>query len=330
VTGAAGFVGSNLVAHLLAADTGAEIVCIDDCRSGSFNNLIEACERARVPAFTGDFIAAHTASLDWPALLEDVDPSVVFHLAAITDTTVDDERKMIDDNVEGFRGALYACVERGVPLVYASSAATYGTPRQVAEREPFPETAAGKPNNVYGFSKWVMENMHRQLLADRDPSDPPAHVVGLRYFNVFGPGEARKGKMASMAHQLTTQILDGKRPRLFAGGEQARDQVSVHDVVSCTVAAAQRGVRQGVYNCGSGRATTFNELVHAVRAGLGVSEADCPTEYFDMPASVRRFYQDFTCADLTRTRRALDWEPSHDPISATRDYAAQLKAELER
>ena len=99
---------------------------------------------------------------------------------------------------------------------------------------------------------------------------------------------------------------------------------------SCTVAAAQRGVRQGVYNCGSGRATTFNEVADAVREGLGVSEKEFATEFFEMPADIRGFYQDFTCADLTRTRRALDWEPSHDPVAATRDYAAQLRAENER
>jgi ADP-L-glycero-D-manno-heptose 6-epimerase len=325
VTGGAGFIGSNLVAALLERDPVADVLVVDDCRSGSFANLIEAVERVGVGPFRGEFLASSTGELDWQWLLEEASPRAVFHLAAVTDTTVADERSMLEDNVEGFRELLEMCVASGTPLVYASSAATYGSPPQGASREAFPEEAAGAPNNVYGFSKWQMENLHRRIAAQRAASgEGPPHVVGLRYFNVFGPGEARKGKMASMAHQLTHQILESGRPRLFEHGEQARDQVAVEDVVACTIRGSEAGATPGVYNCGSGRATTFNEVADAVRAGLGVSESDAPTEYFEMPSSIRTFYQDFTRADMSAARAGLGHEVAHEPREAIARYAALL------
>jgi ADP-L-glycero-D-manno-heptose 6-epimerase len=325
ITGGFGFIGANLVAELLRRHPDTRPIVIDDCRSGSFANLVEACDRAGVGAFPGEVIAEPTAAIDWEALIEDASPTAVFHLGAITDTTISDERKMIDDNTAGFDAMILACAESAVPLVYASSAATYGTPPEVAQRLPFPESSAGKPNNIYGFSKWLMENIHTRCAQEweADTGETP-HVVGLRYFNVFGPGEARKGKMASMAYQITTQMLAGNAPRLFEHGEQARDQVPVEDVVDCTIAAAAPGVTSGAYNLGSGRLTSFNEIADAVREGVGISEAECPTEYFEMPAKIRAFYQDFTCADMSRTKEGLHWSPQHDPIEATRRYAAWL------
>lgn len=325
ITGAAGFIGANLVGELLRRDADARIVAIDDLRSGSFANLVMACSRVAGSTFSGDFLAQSTSDVEWQTLLGRMAPTAVFHLAAITDTTVAEERTMMADNVEGFRPILRCCVESGVPLVYASSAATYGSPPQGRDGVPFPESAAGQPDNVYGFSKWVMENLHRSTTEQLSASGKkPPHVVGLRFFNVFGPGESRKGKMASIAHQLTRQILAGGRPRLFTAGEQARDQVHVMDAVQCMLAAAAPTTSPGVYNCGSGQATTFNDLADAVRHGLGVSAANAPTEYFDMPDSIAAFYQSYTCADLTQTQASLDWSPERNPIEAIRDYAAHL------
>jgi len=255
----------------------------------------------------------------------------VFHLAAITDTTVMDEAEMIRENAGGFRRLLESAAVISDPdqpcrVVYASSAATYGNPPQTRDRVPFPEAAAGKPNNVYGFSKVVMESIHRDFAAVGQT--PP--VVGLRYFNVYGPGESRKGKMASMVYQLAMQILEGKRPRLFEDGSQARDQVHVDDVVDCTMAAAGLGAKRdpmpGVYNLGSGVATSFNQIVEALRSALGLSERERPTEFFQMPASIRAFYQDYTCADMSRARQALGWSPKRRPAEAIADYGRWLKA----
>ena len=328
VTGGAGFIGSNLVAELLKRDPGCGVMVVDDFRSGTFANLIEACTRKGVGPFTGEIVSDSVGELNWQPAITGLEPKAVFHLAAITDTTVADEQAMMRDNTEGFAEMVTASAEAGVPLVYASSAATYGTPPQTATREPFPLEAAGEPNNVYGFSKWMMEVEHRRITDERaaeGESIPP--VVGLRFFNVFGPCEAGKGHMASMVFQLATQVLTGKTPRLFAPGDQARDQVFVDDVVDCTLAAAGLGSKPdpvpGVYNLGSGRATSFNAIVKAINKALDRDE-NTPPEYFEMPASIRRFYQDFTCADMSMTATGLGWQPKHDPVEAMVEYVAYL------
>ena len=139
----------------------------------------------------------------------------------------------------------------------------------------------------------------------------------IRPFNVFGPGEDHKDHMASMVHKLALQMSAGERPKLFGPGDQARDQVPVMDVVGCCIAAAgidnDHEIVPGVYNLGSGRATSFNEIVDALRSALGVN---VETEYFEMPPSVRAFYQDFTCADMSETERGLGWTPGIDPQAA--------------
>lgn len=327
VTGGCGFVGANLVGTLQQRDPGCLVIVVDDFRTGSFSVLTEACDRVAGEPFRGDVIPAPVHELDWYSIVQGEAPCAVYHLGAITDTTLDDEAEMMLANVGGFEEMLEACDEAGVPLVYASSAATYGTPPEARDRVAFVEPSAGRPDNVYGFSKWVMENVHRRF-AERCAArgDGTPHAIGLRFFNVFGPGEQNKGDMASMGYQLAQQMLAGKRPRLFDPGDQARDQVPVEDVVGCVLAASEAGVTPGVFNLGSGRVTTFNEVCDAVREGLGFTEGDRPTEYFEMPASIRAFYQSFTQADMTATRQALGWSPSHDPIESLRAYGAWIRS----
>lgn len=324
VTGGAGFIGSNLVAALLKQSPRAHVHIVDSLRTGSYANVVEACARAGVGAFGGAIIPCTHHEVSWEMWLEELRPRAVFHLGAITDTTVTNEREMIECNALGFEGMARACHAAGVPLVYASSAATYGTPPETAARKPFGLEAAGQPNNVYGYSKWMLECEHRRFAVQH----PGAWVVGLRYFNVFGPGEARKGAMASMAFQLAQQILAGKRPRLFEHGEQARDQVYVEDVVSCTMAAAglhNQAVVPGVYNLGSGVATSFRDVAEAVRRGLGCKAGQQEVEYFPMPEHIRKFYQDFTQADMSATELGLRWKPRHDPVEAVETYARSLR-----
>lgn len=335
VTGGAGFIGSNLVAALASREPGSRIVLIDDLSSGSFANIVEAFERRGLPPFDGEVLASSCDEIDWESLLEEAAPLAVFHLAAITDTTVADERRMIEQNTESFRPILGACLQSATRLVYASSAATYGSPPAAREREPFKREMAGRPNNVYGFSKWLMEcDHHAAAGAHREETGQSPWVVGLRYFNVFGPGESRKGKMASMAYQLFTQIRDRHRPRLFTDGTQSRDQVHVDDVVRCTLAGAGLGEKKrpapGVYNVGSGQASSFNDVAARVRAGLGLAEHDRPVEFFEMPPSVRAFYQDYTCADMTETAAGLGFVPSIDPLEGVESYARMLGAMLRR
>lgn len=315
ITGGAGFVGSNLARQIQESDPDASLLIIDDFRSGSFANL--ASEGENGWSYRGELIARPLHELDIYDLAEDFNPDVIFHIASITDTTVTDEAKMLADNVEPFEALLGVAAQRGVKLVWASSAATYGTQANgaAAEGRPFRLTDAGRPANVYGFSKWIMENTARRTLADH----PEAHIVGLRYFNVFGPGEAHKKHMASMVYQLAQQMLAGKRPRIFRDGEQARDQVYVRDVVGCTIAAADDDARSGIYNVGSGEATSFNQIIAMLNEALGTN---LEPEYIDNPYP---FYQSYTCADLSQTRKSLSWSPRYSAKQAIAEYASLLR-----
>ncbi|MBL4590575.1 MAG: NAD-dependent epimerase/dehydratase family protein [Phycisphaerales bacterium] len=319
VTGGAGFIGANLVAELLRRSPEAHIYIVDDFRTGSYANIVEACERAGVGAFTGTVLSDSVGELNWQPALLGIEPKAVFHLAAITDTLEFDEQKMLRANTEPFAEILESCIECDVPLVYASSAATYGSPEQ---RKPFGLELAGQPNNVYGFSKWLMDAEVFRFFAQREAAGKPMpHVVGLRYFNVFGPGEWRKGKMASMIWHLTNQVLDGKQPGLFNFGEHERDQVFVEDVVACTLAGAEPKVTPGVYNLGSGRTTSFNQIVEAIGEALGV---DIEPKYFEMPAEMVPTYQHYTCADMSATKSGLNWSPAWSPMDAMIRYARQI------
>lgn len=335
VTGGAGFIGSNVVAELQQRDPDAEILVIDSFRTGRSANLTDACRRRGQVGFTGTILPEPIAGLNWDDVVGAFEATAVFHLAAITDTTVEDESEMIRENAgDSWAWLLRVCAGNEIPLVYASSAATYGTPPHAARREAFPLEAAGQPNNVYGFSKWLMEKEHDRLNREVTASgDPAPWVVGLRYFNVFGPGEGAKGKMASMAWQLANQLLDGQRPRLFEDGSQTRDQVPVEDIVGMTLAGAGLGDRSnpepGVYNAGSGIATSFEEVATACRLGLGLDSSQWATEYFEMPANIARFYQDFTLADMSRTVSGLGYRSTRTPAEAIQTYAKLIRDERE-
>ena len=322
ITGGAGFIGANLVARLQRDEPDARLYVVDDFSTGSYANIVEACDRLGAGPFRGTIMPDSITDLNWQPAIMGLAPKAVFHLAAITDTLEFDERKMIAINTEPFIDILDACAESGIPLVYASSAATYGTPPQAHTHTPFPINAAGSPSNVYGFSKWLMDAETNRLFdtVRQESSDLP-HVVGLRYFNVFGPGEARKGRMASMVYHLTHQMLAGDRPRIFEHGEHQRDQIHVDDVVACTIAASKQPAKPGIYNLGSGTTTSFNDIVSAINLALGRS---MEPEYIPMPEEMVASYQHYTCAAMTETKDALAWAPALDPAQAIRQYAAEI------
>lgn len=322
ITGGCGFVGANLAAELVRREPTAYIHVVDSFRSGSCSNLVDSFARRGLGGFGGWVTAESICDVNLAALVDVAQPAAVFHMGAITDTTVYDEREMLRENAEPFPELLDACIESRTPLVYASSAAVYGAPAAADERRPFREDEAGRPINVYGFSKWLMEAEHRRAAEERGAD----RVVGLRFFNVFGPGEGAKGKMASVARQLAAQMLAGKRPRIFTAGEQARDQVPIDDVVDCCIASAKPTARGGIYNLGSGSATTFNDLLAAVRRGVDITETQLPTEYFDMPADLGGKYQSYTCADMSLARDGLGWSPTRDPLAEAERYAAMLRS----
>jgi ADP-L-glycero-D-manno-heptose 6-epimerase len=300
ITGGAGFVGSNLALELERRYPDIRVTIIDDFRSGEFSNLV---------GFRGDLVAQDLASLDLLGRFRSGEFQAVFHLASITDTTVTDARQMIQDNVEGFRRVAEFARLSGTPLIYASSAAVYGVCRSGRMRED----QAASPANVYGFSKTLLENLARRYAdASRD-----WRVVGLRYFNVYGPGEAHKGAAASMIYQLSEQIQAGKRPRIFKYGEQQRDFVYVKDVVEATLLAAEAD-RSGVYNVGSGRPTSFNEIIALLNKALGT---DHDPDYFDNPYP---FYQPHTEADVTHARAELGYAPGYPIDRGVAEYVKQL------
>ncbi|MDD5559605.1 ADP-glyceromanno-heptose 6-epimerase [Candidatus Methylomirabilis sp.] len=300
ITGGAGFIGSNLALELERRYPDIRVTIVDDFRSGEFSNLI---------GFRGDLVAQDLASLDLLGRFQPGEFRVVFHLASITDTTVTDARQMIWSNVEGFRRVAEFARLSQTPLVYASSAATYG----VCHSGRMREDQAARPANVYGFSKALLENLARRY-AD---TSREWRVVGLRYFNVYGPGESHKGAAASMIYQLAEQIRAGKRPRIFKHGEQARDFVYVKDVVEATLLAAETN-HSGVYNVGSGRPTSFNEVIALLNKALGT---DRDPDYFDNPYP---FYQPHTEADVARARAELGYVPKYPIDQGIAEYAKQL------
>lgn len=301
VTGGAGFIGSNLTLELQARFPEARIVVVDDFRSGDFRNL---------RGFRGDFVTADVSRLDWSAQFRDLVFDAILHEASITDTTVHDQALQSHDNIEGFRRLLRFAEPHQTPVVYASSAATYGICSGIQT-----EDQPAAPANVYAFSKVQLDNLAREQ-ARRFPT---WRIVGLRYFNVYGPLETHKGAAASMIYQLYRQIKSGKRPRVFRGGEQKRDFVYVKDVVALTLHALTASKRSGIFNCGSGHAFSFNEVIEALNRALGTR---LEPEYFENPYS---FYQPHTEADMQRVRSELEFTPRFTPATGIADYVALLE-----
>jgi ADP-L-glycero-D-manno-heptose 6-epimerase len=302
ITGGAGFVGSNLTLALQDKFPQGRLTVIDDFRSGDFKNLF---------GYQGDLVATDLASLDWREQFGDEKFDGIFHLASITDTTVHDQFSQMHDNVESFRRLLHFAQPNRTRVVYASSAATYG-----AASGRNSETQEAAPANVYAFSKVIMDNLARRAAAD----DPEWKIVGLRYFNVYGPREAHKGMPASMILHLSQQIKAGKRPRIFKHGEQKRDFVYVKDIVQGTLCAME-AKESGIYNLGSGQARSFNELIAILNQTLGT---DFEPEYFDNPHA---HYQNHTEADLTNVRKSLGYEPQFSLEAGVADYMKRLYPE---
>jgi ADP-L-glycero-D-manno-heptose 6-epimerase len=302
ITGGAGFIGSNLTLALQEKFPDAYLTVIDDFRSGNFKNLT---------GYRGDLVAENLATPDWRETFGDPASAgfdAIFHLASITDTTLHDQFAQVHDNVESFRRILNFARPKKTRIIYASSAATYGS-----ASEPSVESNGAAPANVYAFSKVIMDNVATHAAA-------ASHgwiIVGLRYFNVYGPREAHKGVPASMIYHLAHQIKAGKRPRIFKHGEQKRDFVYVKDAVEGTIRALDAKT-SGIYNVGTGQARSFNELVEVLNKSLGTN---FDPEYFDNPHA---HYQDFTQADLTSARQALKYEPRFSLEDGVRDYMQWL------
>lgn len=301
VTGGAGFIGSNL-AFTLADERKAGVVVLDNFSSGNFKNLLN---------FKGDVIADDILSREWWDKAGKVD--AVFHEAAITDTTVHDQKKMMEVNVEGFRNVLRFALESGVKrVVYASSAGVYGNGGCPMKEDQFLGA-----ENVYGFSKAMMDNVAREFAAEHKDMT----LVGLRYFNVYGPREYYKGHAASMIYQLYLQMKAGKRPRIFKFGEQMRDFVYVKDIVRANLNALE-AEKSCVVNAATGTPENFNRVIDCLNKAM---ETNLAPEYFDNPYG---FFQLKTQADLRHAKAYLNYRSEWNLENGIADYVKELKKSI--
>jgi len=322
VTGAAGMVGANLLRGLNAVGID-DIVAVDDLTHGAkYANLLGA----RIADYfdKSDFYARFARG-DFGRI------EVVLHQGACSDTMEHDGRLMMAQNYRCTKDLLDACQAQGTRLIYASSAAVYGGGsvfREAPEHE--------RPLNVYGYSKLLTDQVVRRALPGSG-----AQVVGLRYFNVYGPHEQHKGRMASVAFHHSAQYRDEGRVRLFGAyggygpGMQVRDFVSVDDVVAVNLWFLQHGGVKGIFNVGSGRAQPFNDVAHAVVNGWRERAGEAPlaleamisrgvVEYIDFPAALVGKYQCFTQADLGALRAAGCDHAFADVATGVRRYVRWL------
>jgi ADP-L-glycero-D-manno-heptose 6-epimerase len=304
VTGAAGFIGSRLVEALNRRGV-SEIIAVDNlAHADKFRNLA-GCE-----------IADYVDQSEFLSEIEKLEGAVeaVFHQGACSSTTETDGRYMMENNYGYSKRLLEWCGEEEVPFIYASSAAVYGAGPQFKE-----EPRCEKPLNIYGYSKLLFDQRVRRILPER-----ASQIVGLRYFNVYGPNEWHKAdpshyrtNMTSVAYQAFQQFKAEGRVRLFVGsggygdGEQRRDFVHVDDAVAVNLWMLERRGVSGIFNCGTGRAQTFNEVAAAVintLRGTRASAQDLAEEklihYVPFPAHLQGRYQSYTQADLSTLRAA--------------------------
>jgi ADP-L-glycero-D-manno-heptose 6-epimerase len=303
VTGAAGFIGANLVRALNQRGE-TNIIAVDNLtRADKFANLVD-CEIADY--VDKDEFLSRLADGDF-----DDDIVTVLHQGACSDTMETDGRYMMRNNYRYSVALLDWCQNNDVPFLYASSAAVYGGSGGFRE-----ERACEAPLNVYGYSKFLFDQHVRRMLPERT-----AQIAGFRYFNVYGPREQHKERMASVVWHFRNQYASDRRVRLFEGsggyaaGEQRRDFVSVEDVVKVNLDFLDHPERNGIFNFGTGNAATYNAVAAATINACRVAEGEPPRSvgelvaagaitYVPFPPALAGRYQSFTEADLTRLRAA--------------------------
>jgi len=311
VTGGAGFIGSNLVRALNARGR-EDLLVVDNLKNGAkYSNLADcAIQDYRDKAA---FLTLAVVGEDLP---ERVD--AVFHQGACTETTRWDGRYMMQNNFEYSKVLLHWCLARQVPFIYASSAAVYGAADGAFRVDP----ACEAPLNVYGYSKLLFDQYVRRSLPGAS-----SQVAGLRYFNVYGPGEQHKGDMASVAFHFNDQALREGQVRLFEGtdgyghGEQRRDFIHVSDVVAVNLWFLDHPDRTGIFNVGTGRSQSFNAVARAVVGWHGSAQI----RYIPFPGHLQGHYQSFTEADIAPLREAGYDAPFKTVEDGVHEYLDWLK-----
>jgi ADP-L-glycero-D-manno-heptose 6-epimerase len=307
VTGAAGFIGSNLVKALNARGE-TDIVAVDNLK------------HAEKVANLGDLeIADFLDKRDFLDMVRgglDGEFDAVLHQGACSDTMETDGRYMMENNYEYSKALMDWCQAREIPFIYASSASVYGAGKAFSE-----ERANEAPLNVYGYSKFLFDQVVRRRMPGAT-----SQLAGFRYFNVYGPREAHKGRMASVAFHFFNQYLTEGRVRLFEGsagygpGEQIRDFIAVDDVVRVNLFFLDHPEISGIFNVGTGRAQSFNAMAAATINAIRRSRGEKPLtleelraagaiEYIAFPPALVGKYQSFTQADMGALRKAGYREP---------------------
>lgn len=323
VTGAAGFIGANILKALNGRGV-TDIIAVDDLEQGDkFRNLVD-CSIADYLDRSAFLQALESGSFDGGI-------DAILHQGACSDTTERDGRYMMQNNYRYSHALLEFAAAEEVPLIYASSAAVYGASTTFVE-----EPAYERPLNVYGYSKLLFDQVVR-----RRWEELPAQVVGLRYFNVYGNREQHKGRMASVAMHCFDQYRTTGRVRLFEGsggygnGEQRRDFVSVEDVARVNLYFLDHPERSGIYNVGTGAAQSFNDvavaMVNACRRDAGEGALTLEqmqqqgiVEYIPFPQDLKGKYQSYTQADVTALRSAGYAAPFLTVEEGVARYGAQL------
>jgi ADP-L-glycero-D-manno-heptose 6-epimerase len=312
ITGGAGFIGSNLAFYFQENFPNSKIIVFDCFRSdeifpngnpksfGHYKNLI---------GFKGDIICGNIINNTDLELLSDYKFDYVFHKAAISDTRVYDQEIIMKTNVNSFYDLLEIAKKDKAVFVYASSAATYGnleSPQTVGKESP---------ENPYGYSKYIMD----QIASKYSKENPDLTIVGLRFFNAYGPREYYKENTSSMVIQLGHQILDGKMPRLFKGSDQIfRDFIYIDDILQAIIKAC-KPKQNGTYNVGTGISRSFQDIADILQNEL---KTNLDIEYFPNPYDG---YQAHTQANIRASIDNLGFEPKTSLEQGIKNYISEIK-----
>ena len=312
ITGGAGFIGSNLAFYFQENFPESTVVVFDCFRSGlkfSNGNLTSFGHYKNLVGFKGDVICGNINNQDDLSLLNKYKFDYIFHHAAISDTRVYDQEIVIKTNVNSFIDILNIAIKDNSVIVYASSAATYGS-------LPSPQIVGKEnPENPYGFSKFLMDQIAYRYINE----NPDATIVGLRFFNVYGSREFYKGSTSSMVIQLGHQILDGKAPKLFEGSDQIkRDFIYIKDVIQANIKACSPKIN-GIYNVGTGIPRSFQDIANILQNEL---RSNLGTEYFPNPF---QGYQMHTQANIESSKINLGFSPEFSLEDGIADYILEIK-----
>lgn len=312
ITGGAGFIGSNLAFYFQENFPNSKVLVFDCFRNSEIfpnGNLKSFGHYKNLIGFKGDIICGNINIQNDIALLHDYKFDYVFHIAAISDTRVYDQEIIMKTNVNSFYDLLAIAKKNKASMVYASSAATYGN-------QSSPQTEGKEsPQNPYGYSKYMMD----QIANSYSKENPDLTIVGLRFFNVYGPREYYKANTSSIVIQLGHQILDGLSPRLFEGSDQIhRDFIYIDDVLQATIKAC-KPKQNGIYNVGTGISRSFQDIANILQNELGTN---LEIDYFPNPYDD---YQMHTQANMKACNENLGFEPKFTLEQGIKDYISEIK-----